>query len=298
MDASAINLWPLVQATTQSALSCGALKPIATQRYFITDHDIVFLVRVVDSIARKEAAQKSQPKDVTAQAFNPFLPYEEALFVGDISDTHVCLLNKFNVVDHHLLMVTRVYESQNDWLTLPDFAALAHCLLAVDGLGFYNSGANAGASQHHKHLQLIPFSEGEGVNTVPIATVISQHQEVLAHTHCLPQLPFLHSVRPLQQPWRMSDQPALAAALLATYQQIMVDLGMDLQTARPAQPYNLLMTRQWMMGVGRSQPTYGGIGVNALGYAGWLLVKDGDLLTQLQAIGPMTLLQAVGQPGR
>ncbi|NIO40609.1 MAG: phosphorylase, partial [Burkholderiales bacterium] len=45
--------------------------------------------------------------DQSDMAMNPFLPYGKDLFVSDISETHLALLNKFNVIDYHLLIVTR-----------------------------------------------------------------------------------------------------------------------------------------------------------------------------------------------
>ena len=49
-----------------------------------------------------------------------------------------------------------------------------------------------------------------------------------------------------------------------------------------------------MMVVPRSQEKYLGISVNSLGFAGSLLVKNEEKLTQLKAVGPLNLLQAVG----
>ena len=43
---------------------------------------------------------------------NPFLPYEEDLYVRHLEPNHVLLLNKFNVVENHLLVVTREFESR------------------------------------------------------------------------------------------------------------------------------------------------------------------------------------------
>ena len=43
-----------------------------------------------------------------------------------------------------------------------DFDALARGLAAIDGLAFYNGGTVAGASQPHKHLQLVPVPLGVG----------------------------------------------------------------------------------------------------------------------------------------
>ena len=102
-------------------------------------------------------------------ARSPFLPpYDPALLVGAITPTHVCLLNKYNVVDRHLLIVTREYEEQESALTAEDLAAARICLGAIDGLAFYNSAAAAGASQSHKHLQLVPFPLGPSGERFPL----------------------------------------------------------------------------------------------------------------------------------
>lgn len=61
--------------------------------------------------------QQQQPSN------NPFLPYEEALWVQHLSATHTLLLNKFNVVPHHVLVVTRQFESQQEPLNANDLAA-------------------------------------------------------------------------------------------------------------------------------------------------------------------------------
>lgn len=45
------------------------------------------------------------------------------MWVTDLSETHKLLLNKFNVVPHHLLVVTRDFQSQQDPLNESDLAA-------------------------------------------------------------------------------------------------------------------------------------------------------------------------------
>ena len=77
----------------------------------VEEAGIPFLVRVVSNLARKREAEISRPRQLKTNR-NPFLPYENELFVAEIGDSHVCLLNKFNVVDHHLLIVTREFEDQ------------------------------------------------------------------------------------------------------------------------------------------------------------------------------------------
>jgi len=82
-------LWPLIEHTTRQALAKGALQPIATQTQIVEDGGIPFLVRVVDSLARKEKAQPARRDRPQQQQDNPFLPYEADLFVTDLSPTHV-----------------------------------------------------------------------------------------------------------------------------------------------------------------------------------------------------------------
>jgi ATP adenylyltransferase/5',5'''-P-1,P-4-tetraphosphate phosphorylase II len=70
---------------------------------------------------------------------NPFLPYEEALWVAHLSETHTLLLNKFNLLDHHTLVVTRCFESQDDFLNDRDLEATRTVMQVLD---FCTSSAN------------------------------------------------------------------------------------------------------------------------------------------------------------
>ena len=54
---------------------------------------------------------------------NPFLPYEQQLWVRNLSESHTLLLNKFNVVAHHLICVTRTFKPQTDPLDAADLGA-------------------------------------------------------------------------------------------------------------------------------------------------------------------------------
>jgi sulfate adenylyltransferase (ADP) / ATP adenylyltransferase len=51
-----------------------------------------------------------------------------------------------------------------------------------------------------------------------------------------------------------------------------------------------------MLFVPRSQECIEGISINALGFAGALLVKDEQQLNRLKTWGPMTALQQVAMP--
>lgn len=57
---------------------------------------------------------------------DPFDPYDEALWVDHLSPSHTLLLNKFNVVEYHVLVVTRKFEQQTNPLNLQDLEATWH----------------------------------------------------------------------------------------------------------------------------------------------------------------------------
>jgi ATP adenylyltransferase/5',5'''-P-1,P-4-tetraphosphate phosphorylase II len=56
--------------------------------------------------------------------FNPFLPYDPTMFVAEINGTHNLLLNKYNVVDYHMVLATKDFQPQTDPLNEIDLAAL------------------------------------------------------------------------------------------------------------------------------------------------------------------------------
>lgn len=290
MGSSGINLepgtlWRAIVDRTRQALASGALRPIETEREILQDQGIAFDVRVVSSLALKahEANPEVHPPD-----FDPFLPYDPELFVADISETHVGILNKFPVVDNHLLIVTREFQEQSSLLTQADFEALWACMQEFDGLAFYNSGETAGASQHHKHLQLIPdFSDGPALPIEEAVADIAVKDDI---GRCS-ALPFKHAIATLGEIDALPINDA-ASALLGRYRSMLHSLNLMEQPDK-LRNYNLLATRRWMMLVPRSREQFEGVSVNALGFAGELLVMDRPQLETLRKLGPMAALRAV-----
>ncbi|MGK7875128.1 MAG: phosphorylase [Xenococcaceae cyanobacterium] len=292
------TLWARVMERTDHALRCGALQSIPTEYEFVEQGGISFLVRILSNLARKDEAKKKQDKEnaTSPKEFNPFLPYDEDLFVADISDTHLCLLNKFNVVDHHLIIVTRTFEEQETWLTLRDFEAMWACLAEFEGLAFYNAGKTAGASQRHKHLQIIPLSLAPRGPKIPIEPVLPSVR-FQGSVGTIPSFPFMHAIAQLDPCWAKSPLEA-AKATLKCYRTLL--RAVDLPYARvsgnkQSGAYNLLATRQWMLIVPRSQACFQSISVNSLGFAGALLVGNEQQMKILKDHGPMTVLRSVAQ---
>ena len=289
------TLWSKTIERTKTAREAGALKSIETEYHLIQQQDIPFVVRTLANIVRKEEAQKKQQQreQRTGTKINPFLPYEPDLFVGDISDTHLCLLNKFNVVDNHLLIVTRAFESQTDLLNLADFAALWFCLQEIDGLAFFNGGKIAGASQPHKHLQLIPLPFLPDVVHLPLETAIASTK---FHNSLgkIDSFSFCHGIAALKLSPQHSVEEA-AQIMLQSYHALLKYVGFEIDGSTQKQPgaYNLLATRNWLAVVPRSQESFQNISVNSLGFAGSLFVRDRSALELLKEITPLKLLTEV-----
>lgn len=295
------TLWPAILRQTEHALRCGALRPIETFQAGIDDGGVRFLVRQVSSLARKDrdrdqsqARQKDNAVPGNQAGTDPFLPYDPDLFVADISETHLALLNKFNVLDHHLLIVTRRFEPQDALLNLADFEALLACMAEFDGLGFYNGGAAAGASQRHKHLQLVPLPLASEGPALPIAPLLAAAR-IDGAVGIVPGLAFSHAFAPLALP--AARGPDLARTALARYRALLAAAGVRVIDVdgepQPLAPYNLLVTPLGMLIVPRSAESVEGISVNTLGFAGSFFVRNEAQMRTIERLGPMAMLRQV-----
>ncbi|MCZ4303601.1 DUF4922 domain-containing protein [Zoogloeaceae bacterium G21618-S1] len=260
-----------------TAYACGALQPIETDQVQLSDHGVPFVVKW---ICRRDG-QVHRHKPTRSATHNPFLPPEPTLTLGAIGQNHRVLLNKYPVMARHLLIVTRDFEAQTRPITDDDLAALGSILAVHGGLGFYNAGARAGASQDHKHLQWIP-------DLPPLAQRLSE-QPVDTTT----LFGFRHAYASL--PAALWSSEAIGASLGQCYRALLVQLGIAPNTP-DLPPYNLLMTREWMCVIPRSVERWEQISINALGFAGSLFVKSRDQLGPLAQIGPLEILKAVAEP--
>lgn len=286
-------------AVAAAALASGALLPIPTGYEFVEDGGVRFFVRVLTSLQRKQDQRAAQERGAAAgQPVNPFLPYEQALFVADVSATHVAILNKFNVVDRHLLIVTREFEDQRSLLTPRDFEAWWRCLGEYESLGFYNGGSEAGASQPHKHLQLVPLPLAPQGPPIPIEPLLAAVRGA-AGSGPIPGFDFVHAFAALDG---SASGNSAARAAYERYARMLAQVGLrppsasgiDLQSG----PYCLLATRKWLLLVPRSREFFGSISVNSLGYAGALLVRNEEQLQEVRAAGPLAVLRETAVPLR
>lgn len=119
------------------------------------------------SVVHRPAISGNKPR-------NPFLPFDQNLFVSDLNSSldYVVIFNKFCLIEDHLLIITKEFVEQSSELSQLDFQAVNEVLESlqeIKPLAFYNSGAEAGASQAHRHFQVIPNENipiGEHIESV------------------------------------------------------------------------------------------------------------------------------------
>jgi ATP adenylyltransferase len=271
-------LWRRVDEITRREQG-QTLQGVPTTCEIFVEDGIPYQLRVLQGVHPKRRAKKEQQKS----GRNPFLPPEPDLFVGNLSQTHAAVLNKFNVFGGHLLVITREFVPQEGLLNRDDFDALAIAMAGIDGLGFFNAGPRAGASQAHRHLQVapLPLTPSTEEMFTPIDAVIESGRG----------LPYPHRLQSLEGRRLLRSD---ASVLFEVYKSLMADLGL----ATGDHPYNLLLTRRWMMVIPRSRDRVEGISINALGFAGSLLVRDQRRLDRIKDLGPGAVLRGVttGRP--
>ena len=212
---------------------------------------------------------------------NPFLPWDQELAVAPLGSSHLLLLNKYPVQAGHVLVIPQQWQPQHGWLGTADWGAVAEVDGDTGGLWFFNSSPAAGASQPHRHLQLLPRQAGSP--SCPMAP------QLLAQLKG-DQLPWPWSYR-LSRRHECGDPDELMA-LYGNHARAL-GLGEPASDSQPRHPYNLLFDDQWFLTVRRRRDDWAGFSVNALGFAGYLLVTDRADLDWLRSRGPWALLDSV-----
>ncbi|CAH0991497.1 hypothetical protein SIN8267_01603 [Sinobacterium norvegicum] len=275
------NINRRIEHSIEVAETSGALQTIATAGAMAQSCGLPLMARL-----RKQQTNKA----TTNKADNPFLPYNPSLYVGDISASHVCLLNKFNVMPRHLLMVAKEEEDQSVPLTPADFFSLSFMLSNVGGLAFYNSSELSGASVNHKHLQIIssPLSDS---GDFAFEGILNQ-SKLGDSIGCVEGFPYPHLAVRLPEHGSVSERGNFA---YQNYLRMVARLSLIVDLNGWLPPYNLLMSKSWLWLVPRKQPEVEGIAVNALAYAGAIMLDSRAQLQQLAKMGFAQLLQAAAK---
>lgn len=120
-----------------------------------------FQLRFSQALAHKPKGNSKSKSDGHSEPFDPFESPPPELFIADLPPSHKLVLNKFAIVPEHFILATSAFKEQTHLLEEADLAATYACLRAykTEGLelyAFFNSGEHSGASQRHRHIQLLP----------------------------------------------------------------------------------------------------------------------------------------------
>jgi sulfate adenylyltransferase (ADP) / ATP adenylyltransferase len=270
------RLWQQARAVSEQALKRGALVPLSTRSVRLEGIEPFMLRELISRPPRHLQAGGPRP--------NPFLPWDRPLQVELLEPAHVVLLNKYPVQEAHLLVITREWQPQTGWLSNSDWQAVARVAADTGGLWFFNSTAAAGASQPHRHLQLLPRRPGE--RSCPLASPL---RDQLAGS--APPWPWAYRLSPRRDPAGCTDLPGLYAEHCR-----LLGIGSVGLERAPLHPYNLLFDDHWFLTVRRVREHCAGFSVNGLGFAGYLLCTDASDQPWLERHGPWALLEAVAAP--
>lgn len=284
-------LMQAVDLRSAQARASGALLPIAAEQTEIHEQGLAFVVRWISTLSAKDSAKAAMPGGPRDPDFNPFLSPDPELTVGPVGEQHVIILNKFPVCDRHLVLARREFAEQLAPLTVQDFAALAVIMSESGGLGFYNGGVQAGASQRHKHVQWIPTAKGNANLRFLALGLPGGLPEHAVAVH--PRLPLKHVFVRVQ-----GSQGAQVGALAASLHQALGlacrTLGLEPEANGLMPPFNMLIDNGWMLVVPRSREHAHEVSVNALSYGGTLYVRYPEQVEAIRQAGPLAVLVQAG----
>ncbi len=173
-------------------------------------------------------------------------------------------------------------------MELSDFYSLAFCLDQIDGLGFYNSGPEAGASQPHRHLQLIPSSP----LNFPLYYLLKETALSGGEKLRVEDFRFVHLLFSFRSAQNIEQ---LAKSLFRFYLESVELLGLRVENSPFLKPYNLIVTRELFFIVARRREFFRTISVNSLGFVGDFLCQNSEELELLRSMEPLDVLAEVSR---
>ena len=267
--------WKKALEQTQISINNDSLFPLKTN---IITND---LYDNNDFIIRKLDTSKFYKKKIYGPKQNPFHPWDKILEIEKIGNNHQLILNKYPVQNGHILLITNTWKPQNGWLDINDWIAIQEVNKDTSGLWFFNSSPKAGASQPHRHFQLLRRSKSERIcpredwflelklnkkiNNKLKKNIVVSDFNFLENSSCIHGL-YLELLRKL-------------------------GLGNPSHDKKPKYPYNILITNNWISIIKRSNDHIHGFSINGLGFAGYLLVTEISDINYLRRVGPEKLLE-------
>ncbi len=248
------------------------LKTTVVTREYYNEND--FIIRELDTSRFKK-------KNSYGPNQNPFNPWDKILEVDKIGTNHQLILNKYPVQKGHILLITNTWRPQDGWLDINDWIAIQMVNEDTSGLWFFNSSPIAGASQPHRHFQLLRRDHGEIICPrekwfLDFENNNDQDSKLKKNT-VVSKFNFLdNSINIYNLYLELSNK---------------IGLGNPIDDEKPKFPYNILITNNWIAIIKRKYDHVHGFSVNGLGFAGYLLVTEKSNINYLKKYGPEKLLE-------
>jgi len=234
-----------------------------------------------DFVIRELDITKFKKNTLIGPKINPFKPWDKLLEIDTIGKDHQLILNKYPVQLGHILLITNEWKEQNGWINIKDWEAIKEVNKDTTGLWFFNSSPLAGASQPHRHFQLLRRDPSE--------------------LSC-PREKWILGFNDLNYKNQKFSKNIILKKFSKTLNEENIDeiykgisyklgLGEPELDKKPRYPYNLIFTNDWMLLIKRKTDNLYGISVNALGFAGYILITEKSNIEYLKKIGPEKLLE-------
>ncbi len=267
--------WEKALQKTKISINSKSLFPLQTTD--ITKN----LYKGNDFIIRELDITKFKKNTLIGPKINPFKPWDKILEIDSIGNGHQLILNKYPVQLGHVLLITNEWKEQNGWLDIKDWEAIKEVNKDTSGLWFFNSGPLAGASQPHRHIQLLRRDPSE--------LSCPREKWILA----LNNLNYKNEKFSKNIILKKFSKSLNEENIHEIYKDLSHNLGLGdpRNDKKPKYPYNLIFTDRWMIIIKRKTDNLFGISINALGFAGYILVTENSDIKYLRELGPEKLLE-------
>ena len=234
-----------------------------------------------DFVIRELDITKFKKSTLIGPKINPFRPWDNILEIDSIGKYHQLILNKYPVQLGHILLITNEWKEQNGWIDNKDWEAIKEVNEDTTGLWFFNSGPLAGASQPHRHIQLLRRDPSE-LSCPRERWILDFDNENYKNQRFYKNIILKKFSKTLNE-----------ENIHEIYKDLLFKLGFGEPKIdkRPRYPYNLIFTNNWMLLIKRKTDNLYGISANALGFAGYILVTERSDIKYLKEFGPEKLLE-------
>lgn len=241
---------------------------------------------------------------------NPFLPpFENGIYITDLKKTHRLIFNKYMITKEHILIVSRIYEPQFFEITKEDLEKGYLLLKTLNGFCFFNSDKRAGASQRHKHLQVVPSKNFETFYLQEIKEIVlksykynkkknkteNDTEKIIIDGLEDLEFPIFEGFRYSFVKFKAFNPYKESIEDYSIYLKIIFDFCMkSLGNESNEFSFNLIFGDNWMLVVLRKRERiFGKISMNALGVLGNILVKNNELFDLVSVKNPSVIIEEI-----